>query len=96
MDIYTSMSISIYIYLSIYLYLYIYYMCFEYSGGISCSLLTRATLMSPGQDETRLCVCIYIYIYIYAYIYIYIYIYYRYYRNNPKLTNLLLKVSRQE
>ena len=25
--------------------------------------LTRATLMSPGQDETRVCVCVYIYIY---------------------------------
>ena len=41
--------------------------------------LTRATLMSPGKDETRVCgyinyIYIYIYIYIYTYI-IYIYIY---------------------
>ena len=37
--------------------------------------LTRATLMSPGKDETRVCGYInYIYIYnIYIYIYIYIY-----------------------
>ena len=26
--------------------------------------LTQATLMSPGQDETRVCECVYIYIYI--------------------------------
>ena len=31
--------------------------------------LTRATLMSPGKDETRVCG----YIYVYGYIYIYIY-----------------------
>ena len=48
--------------------------------------LTRATLMSPGKDETRVCRYIYLYIYIYIlyiyllyiyllYIYIYIYIY---------------------
>ena len=36
--------------------------------------LTRATLMSPGQDETRVCGCKYIYICIYIYIYIYVYI----------------------
>ena len=44
--------------------------------------LTRATLMSPGKDETRVCRYIYLYIYIYIYIlyiyllklYIYIYI----------------------
>ena len=30
--------------------------------------LTRATLMSPGKDGTRVCGCIYIYIYIYMYI----------------------------
>ena len=45
--------------------------CFEHSGDISYSLLlyslTRATLMSPGKDETRVCVYIYIYIYIYIY-----------------------------
>ena len=33
--------------------------------------LTRATLMSPGKDETRACGYIYIYIYIYTYIHIY-------------------------
>ena len=37
--------------------------------------LTRATLMSPGKDEIRICVYIYIYIYIYIYTYIYIYMY---------------------
>ena len=38
--------------------------------------LTRATLMSPGKDETRVCRSIYLSIYIYIYIYlIYIYIY---------------------
>ena len=36
--------------------------------------LTRATLMSPGKDETRVYGYIYIYIYIYI-IYIYIYVY---------------------
>ena len=30
--------------------------CFEQSGDISCFyLLTRATLMSPGKDETHVC-----------------------------------------
>ena len=44
--------------------------------------LTRATLMSLGQDETRVCgyiyiyMCVCVYIYIYVYIYMYIYIYY--------------------
>ena len=33
---------------------------------VLCSL-TRATLMSPGKDETRVCGYIYIYIYIYIY-----------------------------
>ena len=60
---------------------------FEHSGDISCSLLvTRATLMSPRQNETRVSGYIYIlYIYdiyniyndkymIYIMIYIYIYI----------------------
>ena len=38
--------------------------------------LTRATLMSSGKDETRVCGYIYINVYItYMYIYIYIYIY---------------------
>ena len=39
--------------------------------------LTRATLMSPGKDETRVCgyICIYI---LYIYIYIHIYIFYMY------------------
>ena len=33
--------------------------CFEHSGEISCSLLlTLAKLMSPGKDETRVCLCI--------------------------------------
>ena len=36
--------------------------------------LTRATLMSPGKDETRVCGYIYIYIYIYIHIFVYIYI----------------------
>ena len=36
--------------------------------------LTRATLMSPGKDETRVCRYIHIYIYIYIYIYIFVYI----------------------
>ena len=41
--------------------------------------LTRATLMSPGKDETRVCGHIYLYIYIYIYIYImYIYNIYTY------------------
>ena len=51
MDIYTSMSISIYIYLSIYLYVYIYTIW----ALIVFYSLTRATLMSPGQDEIRVC-----------------------------------------
>ena len=34
--------------------------------------LTRATLMSPGKDETRVCGYVYIYIYIHMHIYIYI------------------------
>ena len=37
--------------------------------------ITRATLMSPGKDETRVCGWIYIYIHIYIYICIYIYTY---------------------
>ena len=49
--------------ITLFIYIYIY---------IS---LTRATLMSPGKDETHVCGYIYIYIYnIYIYIYIYIYI----------------------
>ena len=34
--------------------------------------LTRATLITPGKDETRVCGYIYVYIHIYIYIYIYI------------------------
>ena len=40
--------------------------------------LTRATLMSPGHDETRVCGYIYIYMYMYTFIYtniIYIFVY---------------------
>ena len=37
--------------------------------------LTRATLMSTGKEETRVCGYMYIYIYTYIYIYIYLYIY---------------------
>ena len=80
-------------------YIYIYVIklftwCFEQSSaGALITLvtsvvlysLTRATLISPGKDETRLCgyvyytyiyiYIIYIYIHIYTYICIYIYIY---------------------
>ena len=47
------------------------------TSAVRCSL-TRATLMIPGKDETRIYMHIYnrVYIYIYhKYIYIYIYIY---------------------
>ena len=55
MDIYTSMSISIYIYLSIYLYIYIYTIWALIVASVVFYSLTRATLMSPGQDEIRVC-----------------------------------------
>ena len=42
--------------------------CFEHSGHIILYLLTRATLMSPGKDQTRICGDIDIYIYIYIFI----------------------------
>ena len=41
------------LYIIIYIY-YIYYILYIYTW------LTRATLMSPGKDETRVCIYIYI------------------------------------
>ena len=70
--------------LYIYIYIYIYKGFWQSSApGVLSTLvasvvlysLTRATLMSPGQDETRVCGYIYIYIYVCIYI-IYIYIIY--------------------
>ena len=89
---------SIYIYLSTYLYVYIYaiYALNTLVTSVVLYSLTRATLMSPGQDETHVGGYIYIDIYIYIYINKYIIYIYICNRNDPKLTNLLLAVSRHE
>ena len=49
-------------------------MIYIYDIYIYLYSLTRATLMSSGKDETRVCGYIYIYIYVNIYI-IYMYIY---------------------
>ena len=69
----------IYVYICIYLYISIYMygaLSTLVTSVVLCSL-TRATLMSPGQDETRVCGYIYTYIYyihIYMYKYMFVYI----------------------
>ena len=75
MHIYTHTYIYKYTLTYIYIYIYIIYIYMQSSalGALSSLvisvvlyLLTRATLMSPRKDETRVCGYIYIYIYIHT------------------------------
>ena len=60
-----------YIYIHIYIYtsyvytIYTMYILYIYTTVYILYSLTRATLMRPGKNETRVCEYIYIYIYIY-------------------------------
>ena len=61
----------LYIYTYIYIYtsyvytIYTMYILYIYTTVYILYSLTRATLMRPGKNETRVCEYIYIYIYIY-------------------------------
>ena len=46
------------------------YICSTLVTSVVLYLLTRAILMSPGKNETRVCGYIYIYIYIYIHKYL--------------------------
>ena len=77
--IYIYIYVYIYIYFCIkmlstltiyttYIYIYIYFGALStLVTSVVLYLLTRATLMSPGKDESRACGYIYIYIYIFLY-----------------------------
>ena len=58
----------IYIYYTVYIFIYVAFWQSSAPGALSTLVtsvvlysLTRATLMSPGKDETRICGYIYIY-----------------------------------
>ena len=66
-----------FIYIHIYIYIYKTFWQSSETGVLSTLvtsvvlyLLTRATVMSPGKEETRVCRYIYIYIYIYIKLYL--------------------------
>ena len=73
------MYIYIYLYILIYIYIYIY-IYISSPGGLSTLVtsvvlysLIRATLMSPGKDERRVCIYIFIYVLIVMVLYRYTY-----------------------